>query len=271
STKLIRGLTSEAPAGFQSRRGLSYDDSAPVSPHNAPFPTYKAISPICDRCRSTFNFALNGGRFALPVDGPHTTKEQRHETTHRMRDRRCVTRRKRWPDDRKRATGRGTRFHCGRPPSDRRAGVGEIANRRMVERRHLPQRQVYRSDWLREWGGQQNGSRLANGSPSRRQPMTTTTIEPDGAPVLLAESARAGERRRLKPSPLDRARTAAAEISQSRSILSGSKAPIAPLRVVAAAHLASPATHLPAILESAVCKGGNERVKRAPPHGLSAT
>src|SRR5262249_54018061 len=29
------------PAGFQSRRGLSYDDSAPVSPHNAPFPTYK--------------------------------------------------------------------------------------------------------------------------------------------------------------------------------------------------------------------------------------
>src|SRR5262245_54495077 len=39
STKLIRGLTSEAPAGFQSRRGLSYDDSAPVSPHNAPFPT----------------------------------------------------------------------------------------------------------------------------------------------------------------------------------------------------------------------------------------
>jgi hypothetical protein len=33
--------------------------------------------------------------------------------------------------------------------------------------------------------------------------MTTTTIEPDGAPVLLPESARAGERRRLKPSPLD--------------------------------------------------------------------
>src|SRR5215470_905133 len=32
--------------------------------------------------------------------------------------------------------------------------------------------------------------------------MTTTTIEPDGAPVLLPESARAGERRRLKPSPL---------------------------------------------------------------------
>jgi len=41
STKLIRGLTSEAAAGFRSRRGLSYDDSAPVTPHNAPFPTYK--------------------------------------------------------------------------------------------------------------------------------------------------------------------------------------------------------------------------------------
>jgi hypothetical protein len=34
-----------------------------------------AISPMCDRCRSTFNFALNGDRFALPVDGPCATKE----------------------------------------------------------------------------------------------------------------------------------------------------------------------------------------------------
>src|SRR5438132_11707404 len=41
---------------------------------------------------------------------------ERHETTHRMRDRRCVTRRKRRPDDRQRATGPGTRFHCGRSP-----------------------------------------------------------------------------------------------------------------------------------------------------------
>ena len=41
STKLIRGLISETPAGFRSRRGLNYDDSAPVTPHNAPFPTYK--------------------------------------------------------------------------------------------------------------------------------------------------------------------------------------------------------------------------------------
>src|SRR6516162_884099 len=32
----------EAAAGFQSRRGLSHDDSAPVTPHNAPFQSYKA-------------------------------------------------------------------------------------------------------------------------------------------------------------------------------------------------------------------------------------
>src|SRR5215831_21309368 len=37
----VRGLTSEAAAGFRSRRGLNHDDSAPVTPHNAPFPTYK--------------------------------------------------------------------------------------------------------------------------------------------------------------------------------------------------------------------------------------
>src|SRR5262249_51216252 len=42
-TKLIRGLISETPAGFRSRRGLNYDDSAPVTPHNAPFPTYKRL------------------------------------------------------------------------------------------------------------------------------------------------------------------------------------------------------------------------------------
>jgi hypothetical protein len=41
STKLIRGLTSEAAAGFQSRRGLSHDSTL-VTPHNAPFSTYKA-------------------------------------------------------------------------------------------------------------------------------------------------------------------------------------------------------------------------------------
>src|SRR5262245_5776015 len=41
STKLIRGLTSEAAAGFRSRRGPSHDSTL-VTPHNAPFSTYKA-------------------------------------------------------------------------------------------------------------------------------------------------------------------------------------------------------------------------------------
>src|SRR5262249_60578345 len=40
STKLIRGLTSEAAAGFRSRRGSSHDSTL-VTPHNAPFSTYK--------------------------------------------------------------------------------------------------------------------------------------------------------------------------------------------------------------------------------------
>src|SRR5258708_11955722 len=30
---------------------------------------------MCDRCKPAFNFALNAGRFALPVDGPCTTNE----------------------------------------------------------------------------------------------------------------------------------------------------------------------------------------------------
>src|SRR5262249_60908624 len=85
--------------------------------------------------------------------------------------------------------------------------------------------------------------------------MTTTTIEPDGAPVLLPESAPAGERRRLKPSPLDRSMTVVPEISRSHSILSGSKAPIAPSRIVAAPHLGRPAMHLPAIFEADASRG----------------
>src|SRR5262245_12610716 len=41
SAKLIRGLESEAPAGFRSRRGDGHDRT-PVAPQNAVFPTYKA-------------------------------------------------------------------------------------------------------------------------------------------------------------------------------------------------------------------------------------
>jgi integration host factor subunit alpha len=41
STKLIRGLSAKAVAGFQSRRALRHD-AAPVTPQYAAFSTYKA-------------------------------------------------------------------------------------------------------------------------------------------------------------------------------------------------------------------------------------
>jgi hypothetical protein len=41
NSKLIRGLRSEAPAGFRSRRGCGHDPT-PVTSHNAPFASYKA-------------------------------------------------------------------------------------------------------------------------------------------------------------------------------------------------------------------------------------
>src|SRR5262249_47761777 len=64
STKLIRGLTSEAAAGFQSRRRLNHDDSAPVTPHNAPFPTYKAARVHHPAERSGARMAARGARAA---------------------------------------------------------------------------------------------------------------------------------------------------------------------------------------------------------------
>jgi len=69
STKLIRGLTSEAAAGFRSRRGLSYDDSAPVTPRRGGARASKAakiprmthefvlVQPVAQR-RSKGGFAL---------------------------------------------------------------------------------------------------------------------------------------------------------------------------------------------------------------------
>src|SRR4051812_17632757 len=42
STKLIRGLVTEAATGFQSRRGRCREPT-PVTRHYAPFPTYKAV------------------------------------------------------------------------------------------------------------------------------------------------------------------------------------------------------------------------------------
>src|SRR5262249_13746720 len=64
STKLIRGLTSEAAAGFQSRRGLNHDESAPVTPHNAPFPTYKAAPVHHASGRRGGRVAIRGERAA---------------------------------------------------------------------------------------------------------------------------------------------------------------------------------------------------------------
>src|SRR5262245_64678725 len=40
SSKLIRGLESETPAGFRARRGFGHDP-APVTPDNALFASYK--------------------------------------------------------------------------------------------------------------------------------------------------------------------------------------------------------------------------------------
>src|SRR5262245_53744028 len=65
----IRGLTSEAAAGFQSRRGLNHDDSAPVTPHNAPFPTYKAAR-VHHAARRCGRVAARGAR-AGRADAAH--------------------------------------------------------------------------------------------------------------------------------------------------------------------------------------------------------
>ena len=70
STKLIRGLTSETRAGFQSRRGLRHD-TAPVAPHYAAFPTYKT-PPIHDAARRCGGGVAGGGAGAaasMPVVG----------------------------------------------------------------------------------------------------------------------------------------------------------------------------------------------------------
>src|SRR6516162_5711001 len=71
STKLIRGLISETPAGFRSRRGLSCDDSAPVTPHNAPFPTYKTPRLHHARRRRGGGLAARGARAAGRADAAH--------------------------------------------------------------------------------------------------------------------------------------------------------------------------------------------------------
>src|SRR5215813_1921612 len=76
STKLTRGLTSEAAAGFQSRRGLSHDDSAPVTPHNAPFPTYKAARVHIAARRRACRLAAPSARAADGDAGDRSSERQ---------------------------------------------------------------------------------------------------------------------------------------------------------------------------------------------------
>src|SRR5262249_14035963 len=85
STKLTRGLISETPAGFRSRRGLSYDDSAPVTPHNAPFPTYKTPG-VHHAGRRRGGVAARGASAAVDKD-PYRYHE--HPTSH-VTNLRCI-------------------------------------------------------------------------------------------------------------------------------------------------------------------------------------
>src|SRR2546425_5511580 len=62
SAKLIRGLGSEAPAGFRSRRGDGHDRT-PVAPQNAAFPTYKAAR-VHHAARRRGRVAAGGARAA---------------------------------------------------------------------------------------------------------------------------------------------------------------------------------------------------------------
>src|SRR5262249_24115064 len=67
STKLIRGLTSEAAAGFRSRRGPSHDSTL-ATPHNAPFSTYKAARVHIAARRRDRCVAARGARAAKAAD-----------------------------------------------------------------------------------------------------------------------------------------------------------------------------------------------------------
>src|SRR5262249_31063517 len=66
-------LRSFKPAAAERSRALIH---SALSSSTGTFDTNGATSPICHRRRSTFNVALNGGRFAPHVDGPCTAKER---------------------------------------------------------------------------------------------------------------------------------------------------------------------------------------------------
>src|SRR6516165_794464 len=77
STKLIRGLTSEAAAGFRSRRGPSHDSTL-VTPHNAPFSTYKAAGIHHTSRRRGGRAAARGERLARRETGGQARKLRRN-------------------------------------------------------------------------------------------------------------------------------------------------------------------------------------------------
>src|SRR5262249_47247000 len=74
STKLIRGLTSEAAAGFRSRRGPSHDSTL-VTPHNAPFSTYKAPRVHHAARLAAAAMAARGARAAASNAGDRTAQQ----------------------------------------------------------------------------------------------------------------------------------------------------------------------------------------------------
>src|SRR6516164_2354712 len=63
SAKLIRGLSAEAAAGFQSRRGR-WREPTPVNPHYAAFATYKAARVHLTSRRGGMTVAARGARAA---------------------------------------------------------------------------------------------------------------------------------------------------------------------------------------------------------------
>src|SRR5437899_9075311 len=73
SAKLIRGLGSEAPAGFRSRRGDGHDRT-PAASQNAAFPTYKAAR-VHDAAR------WRGGRVAARGAGAAARQAADHRNS----------------------------------------------------------------------------------------------------------------------------------------------------------------------------------------------
>src|SRR6516165_1649335 len=72
-------LRSFKPAAAERSRALirsALSSNTGTLDTKAPSHRCMSISPMCDRRRPAFNFALNAGRFALPVDGSCTTKER---------------------------------------------------------------------------------------------------------------------------------------------------------------------------------------------------